>query len=121
MAGRPRLHVLLAVAQHSERSHELGVLLEVRPRSADGEVLRVVDAHAEPENELVAELELAAVATRDGLEVTEPAIDELLGGGGDDALDAVLRHEVEPAGAAAHDGLPDLHGKVQGPRHERDL
>src|SRR5439155_22296153 len=46
---------------------------------------------------------------------------ELHGGGRDDALDAVLHHEVEATGAAAHDRLPDLHGKATRPRDQRDL
>src|SRR5262245_1511206 len=116
-----RLHVLLAVAEHPERAHELGVLLEEGFHSLDRELLRVVDAHAEAEDQVFAELQVAPVASGDSLVVGEPALDELLGGGGNDALDAVLHHEVEPAGAAAHDRLPDLDRQMARPGHHRDL
>src|SRR2546425_3309763 len=99
LASRHPLHMLFAVAQHPERPPELGVLLEVRPRLSDGGLLSGVDGPAEPQDELLAELELTAVAPRHRLVVAEPAIDELLGRGRDDALDAVPHHEVEPPGA----------------------
>jgi hypothetical protein len=61
------------------------------------------------------------MAARRFLVVAEPALDQLLGGGGYDALDAVPGHVVEAPRAAAHDGLPDLDRLSQGARHECDL
>jgi hypothetical protein len=97
------------------------VLLEVGARALDGPLRGVVDAHAEAEDQILAELERAALAPRGLLIVADPALDELLGGGGDDAFDAVSGHEVETPRAAAHDGLPDLDRLAQGTRHQRDL
>src|SRR5207253_7207613 len=121
LAGDHRLHVLLAVAKHAERGHDLGVLLEVRARPLHCSIAGLVDAHPEAEDQVFPERELAAMSTRRLMVVAEPALDQLLGGGGDDALDAVPGHEVQAPRAAAHDGLPDLDGLVQGPGHERDL
>src|SRR4029077_3007644 len=42
-------------------------------------------------------------------------------GGGDDTFDAVLDHELEPARAAADDGLPDLDRQMHRARDEREL
>src|SRR5262249_62096120 len=85
-----RLHVLLAVAQHAEGAHEFRVLLEVRARLLYRERLRVVDAHPESEDQILPARELAALGARRALIVVEPPVDELLGGGRDDALDPGL-------------------------------
>src|SRR5262249_5432156 len=87
----------------------------------DRERLRVVDAHPESEDQILPERELAAVGARRALIVVEPPVDELLGGGRDDALDPVLHHELESSRAAADDGLPDLDRQVHRPRPEREL
>jgi hypothetical protein len=79
------------------------VLLEVRARALDDLLRGVVDAHPEAEDQILAELERAAAAARDLLIVADPALDELLGGGGDDPLDAVPGHEVQAPSAAAYD------------------
>src|SRR6266481_5445430 len=121
LPGRDRPHVLLAVAQHPQRGHDLGVLLEVWTRPPDGPLHAIVDAHPEAEDQVLAELERAAVAARRLLVVADPALGQLFRGGGDDALDAVPGHEVETARAAAHDGLPDLHRPAPGTRHQGDL
>ena len=113
--------MLLAVAQHAERRHHLGVLLERRARALHGALLRLVDAHAEAEDQILAELQRPAVPAGRRLIVAEPLLDELLGGGRDHAFDPVPRHEVEAARAAAHDRLPDLDRLMHGPRHQRDL
>jgi len=69
----------------------------------------------------LAEREGPAVPTRGLLIVAEPPLDELLGGGGDDTLDAVSGHEVQAPRAAAHDRLPHLDRPLSRPRNQRDL
>jgi hypothetical protein len=112
LPGGDCARVLLAVAQHPERRHDLGVLLEVRARALDGRRRGVVDAHAKAQDQRLAELERAAVAARGLLVVADPALDELLGGGGDDAL-MLAHHEVERAGFR-YDGLPASTGRWWG-------
>src|SRR5437867_9918043 len=97
------------------------MLLERRAGARDRSFDGVVDAHPESEQQVLAELELAAVPARGRLVVAHPPVDELLGGRRDDALDAVTRHEVEPPRAAAHDRLPGLDRQARGTRHQRDL
>src|SRR5713101_8073805 len=116
-----RLHVLFAVAQHAQRGHDLRMLLEVRPRLLNRALGGLVDAHPEAEDQILSELELSTMAARHRLIVAEPALDELLGGRGHDALDAVPGHEVEAPRAPAHDRLPVLHRLPQRARHQRDL
>src|SRR5207245_3507060 len=106
LAGGDGLRVLLAVAQHAERRHHLGVLLERRARALHGALLRLVDAHAEAEDQILAEPERSTVPSRSLLVVANPALDQLFRRGRDDALDAVAQHEVQAARADAQDRLP---------------
>ena len=66
-------------------------------RALDGALCGLVDAHPEAEDQILAELELSAVAARRLVIVAEPALDELLSGGGNDTLDAVPGHEIQTA------------------------
>src|SRR5439155_697188 len=83
---------LVAVAQHAERRHHLGVLLERRARALHGALLSLVDAHAEAEDQILAEPERSTVPSRRLLVVAHPALDQLFRRGRDDALDAVTGH-----------------------------
>src|SRR5262249_8682064 len=79
------------------------------------------ETHSETEDHVLAELPLSTVATAGVLIVPKPALNHALGGGRDDALDAMPGHEVEAPGASAHDRLPDLDRRVDRTWHQGDL
>ena len=103
--GREHLHVLLVEGRD----------LADRLLAGLGEVEEDAEAEVLPEGEIPA-------GPGRGLAVSvERALGHGRGAAADRALDPVTHHEVEPAPTRAHDGLPALHGPVDGARDQREL
>jgi hypothetical protein len=96
------------------------VLLVERRHLADGPLPRLGEVEEDTDAEVLAGRQIHAGAGG-GLAISQ---DRLLGHRGgaaaDDALDAVLDHEVQAPRAGADDGLPALHGTPERAGHQRE-
>src|SRR5262249_3445179 len=115
-------HLVWRDAGHeAKRREHLDVLLVIRRELADGRLPAVGEVEENANRQVLAELEVLAGTC--GRVVI--GLNGSLGHGGrataDGALDAVPDHEVEPARAGAHHGLPALDGPGDGAWYQRQL
>src|SRR5207245_8998431 len=119
-----RVDLLWRQTRHeAERGEHLDVLLEERGRLLDALLDAVGDVERKPDAEVTAQLGLPSGA---GARLAERVHDLLVGtprsgAAADDALDAVLGHEVQRTRARADSRLPALGAPGRRARHQRHL
>ncbi len=100
-------------AEEAQGTEQLGMLLVVGLRLSDGSLSSLGEMEGDAEAEVLAEFGFDSRSSLGLLESANRAFGEQRRAPADEALEAVLHHEVDAAGGGAHDRLPALDGRAE--------